>query len=155
MDLMQTELGRLLNRSRTLSTRYLWQLVFRDVRLKNLVLRWIKQDQLFKQGINEDGKVIGYYSEVTEMINPKKVAGTHYTLFDTGEFYESMKIVVLNDSIVIEANPKKTEATEYGFDVVNLFEEYGEGIIGLTTENKQKLAIEIIRRFRIELQRLL
>jgi hypothetical protein len=155
MDLMQTELGRLLNRSRTLSTRYLWQLVFRDYRLKQLVLWWIQQDQLYKKGIDENGKVIGTYSEVTEMINPKKVAGTHYTLFDTGEFYDSMKVVVLNDSIVIEANPKKTEETEFGFDVVNLFEEYGEGIIGLTTENKQKLANEVSRRFRIELNKIL
>jgi hypothetical protein len=149
---MQTELGRLLNRSRTLSTRYLWQLVFRDVRLRKMVLRWIQEDQLRKQGIDEDGDVIGEYSEFTEMINPEKVAGTHYTLFDTGEFYESMKIVVLNDSIVIEANANKVN--EDG-ETENLFQKYGEGIIGLTTENKQKLATEITRRFRIELERLL
>jgi hypothetical protein len=152
MNLMQTELGRLLNRSRTLSTRYLWQLVFRDVRLRKMVLRWIQEDQLRKQGIDEDGDVIGEYSEFTEMINPEKVAGTHYTLFDTGEFYESMKIVVLNDSIVIEANANKVN--EDG-ETENLFQKYGEGIIGLTTENKQKLATEITRRFRIELERLL
>lgn len=152
MNLMQTELGRLLNRSRTLSTRYLWQLVFRDVRLRKMVLRWIQEDQLRKQGIDEDGDVIGEYSEITEMINPEKVAGTHYTLFDTGEFYESMKIVVLNDSIVIEADANKVN--EDG-ETENLFEKYGEGIIGLTTENKQRLAIEVTRRFRIELERIL
>jgi hypothetical protein len=152
MNLMQTELGRLLNRSRTLSTRYLWQLVFRDVRLRKMVLRWIQEDQLRKQGIDEDGDVIGEYSEITEMINPEKVAGTHYTLFDTGEFYESMKIVVLNDSIVIEADANKVN--EDG-ETENLFQKYGEGIIGLTTENKQRLAIEVTRRFRIELERLL
>jgi hypothetical protein len=117
-----------------------------------MVLRWIQEDQLRKQGIDEDGDVIGEYSEFTEMINPEKVAGTHYTLFDTGEFYESMKIVVLNDSIVIEANANKVN--EDG-ETENLFQKYGEGIIGLTTENKQKLATEITRRFRIELERLL
>jgi hypothetical protein len=152
MDLMQTELGRLLNRSRTLSTSYLWQLVFRDVTLKKMVLRWIQEDQLRKQGIDEDGNVIGEYSEVTEMINPEKIAGTHYTLFDTGEFYESMRIVVLNDSIVIEADADKRNKDG---ETENLFEKYGDGIIGLTTENKQRLANELSRRFRIELHKIL
>jgi hypothetical protein len=152
MDLMQTELGRLLNRARTLKTAYLWQLVFRDVTLKKLVLRWIQEDQLRERGVDEDNEVIGYYSYITELINPEKIAGTHYTLFDTGEFYESMKIVVLNDSIVIEADADKQN--ENG-ETENLFQKYGDGIIGLTIENKQRLAIEIARRFRIELQRLL
>lgn len=117
-----------------------------------MVLRWIQEDQLRKQGIDEDGDVIGEYSEVTEMINPEKIAGTHYTLFDTGEFYESMRIVVLNDSIVIEADADKRNKDG---ETENLFEKYGDGIIGLTTENKQRLANELSRRFRIELHKIL
>ena len=112
----------------------------------------IQQDQLFKEGIDEDGDIIGTYSEWTEMLNPDKVAGSHYTLFDTGAFYESMQIVVLNDSFVVEAQPIKID--EDGKQT-NLFEKYGEGIVGLTDENKEKLAIEIKKRFIDEVNKLL
>ena len=123
-----------------------------DKTLSNMILEMIQQDQLFKEGVDEDGDIIGTYSEWTEMLNPDKVAGSHYTLFDTGEFYKSMRIVVLNDSFVVEAQPVKID--EDG-KKTNLFEKYGEGIVGLTDENKEKLAIEIKKRFIDEVNKLL
>jgi hypothetical protein len=151
MDLMKTELGKLLNRARTISSKSIWFEVFRDQNLKKMVLDWIRQDQLFEKGIDEDGDIIGTYSEFTESINPEKIAGSHYTLFDTGEFYRSMFVVVLSDSIVIDADPIKID--ENG-EKTNLFYEYGEGIVGLTDENKQKLANEVSRRFIIEVEKI-
>lgn len=152
MDLMQTQIGAVLTKFRKIRTQDIWHKVFIDKTLSTIVLEMIKQDQLFKQGIDEDGDIIGLYSEWTEMLNPDKVAGTPYTLFDTGAFYESMKIVVLNDSFVVEAQPIKID--EDG-KKTNLFEKYGEGIIGLTDENKEKLAIEIKQRFINEVNKLL
>lgn len=152
MDLMQTEIGAVLNKLRTLRTQSIWFKVFQDKTLSNMILEMIQQDQLFKEGIDEDGDIIGTYSEWTEMLNPDKVAGSHYTLFDTGEFYKSMRIVVLNDSFVVEAQPVKID--EDG-KKTNLFEKYGEGIVGLTDENKEKLAIEIKKRFIDEVNKLL
>lgn len=149
---MQTEIGAVLNKLRTIRTQDIWHKVFMDKTLSNMILEMIQQDQLFKEGIDEDGDIIGLYSEWTEMLNPEKVAGTPYTLFDTGEFYKSMRIVVLNDSFVVEAQPVKID--EDG-KKTNLFEEYGEGIIGLTDENKEKLAIEIKKRFIDEVNKLL
>lgn len=151
-DLMNTRIGALLNTARTISFAEVWMAVFRDQSLKDQVLNWIRQDQLFKQGIDENGVVIGTYSEATEMMNPSKIAGEHYTLFDTGDFYESMFIVVLRDSIVVDADPIKVD--EDG-ETTNLFNEYGDGIIGLTDENKTRLAQELIERFNIEYRRLL
>jgi len=152
MDLMQTQIGAVLTKFRNIRTQDIWHKVFIDKTLSTMVLEMIKQDQLFKQGIDEDGDIIGLYSEWTEMLNPDKVAGTPYTLFDTGAFYESMKIVVLNDSFVVEAQPIKID--EDG-KKTNLFEKYGEGIIGLTDENKEKLAVEIKQRFINEVNKLL
>lgn len=149
---MQTEIGAVLNKLRTLRTQSIWFKVFQDKTLSNMILEMIQQDQLFKEGIDEDGDIIGTYSEWTEMLNPDKVAGSHYTLFDTGEFYKSMRIVVLNDSFVVEAQPVKID--EDG-KKTNLFEKYGEGIVGLTDENKEKLAIEIKKRFIDEVNKLL
>ena len=151
-DLMNTRIGALLNTARTIKFAEVWMAVFRDQKLKDQVLNWIKQDQLFNQGIDENGNIIGTYSPVTEMINPLKEAGSHYTLFDTGEFYDSMMVVVLQDSIIIEADPIKVD--EEG-QTTNLFNEYGEGIIGLTDENKTKLAQELVGRFITEYRRLL
>ncbi len=149
---MKTELGAVLNKFRAIRTQDVWHKVFQDKSLSNMILEMIQQDQLFKEGVDEDGDIIGLYSEWTEMLNPEKVAGTPYTLFDTGEFYKSMRIVVLNDSFVVEAQPIKID--EDG-EKTNLFEKYGEGIIGLTDENKEKLAIEIKKRFIDEVNKLL
>lgn len=151
-DLMNTELGTLLNRARTIKPIEIWMSVFSDKTLKNRVLEWIQEDQLRKQGIDENGDVIGEYSEATEMINPSKMAGDHYTLFDTGEFYDSMYIVVLKDSIVIEADGLKTDGKGKTTDLIT---EFGEGILGLTEENKAKLAEELIERYVIEAEKLL
>ena len=136
-DLMDTLIGVKLRRALMLSSSLAWYEAF-DQQLKIMVLNWIKQDQLQK-GIDEDGDIIGLYSEWTEMLNPEKIAGTPYTLEDTGDFYKSMYIVVLQDSIVIEADPVK------GTD--NLFYKYGEGIIGLTEENMDKLREEVKKKY--------
>lgn len=149
MDLMKTEMGMVLNRAKNLlMMRSIWYSVFRDVAFKNKILDWIRTDQLFKEGVDEDGDIIGTYSEWTEMINPEKVAGTHYTLFDTGEFYKSMMIVVLMDaSFVIDADPIKIDDDGKQTD---LFQKYGDGIVGLTQESREKLATECIERFNRE-----
>ena len=151
--LMETEIGKILNRaSNLLFMKTIWIKVFSDVEFKNKILDWIRQDQLFKQGIDEDGDIIGTYSEFTEMINPSKVAGTPYTLFDSGEFYRSMIIYVFQTEIVIDADPIKNDSSGR---TENLFNKYGDGIIGLTDENKTKLANELVERFNKEARKLL
>lgn len=104
--------------------------------LRQQIVTWIQDDQLTKQGVDEDGDIIGFYSAYTEFLtNGEKQAGDPYTLKDTGAFYESMFVRVLRDSILIEADGQK--------DDDNLFEKYGEGIIGLTEPNMQNLIDEL------------
>ena len=67
-DLMDTLIGVKLRRALMLSSSLAWYEAF-DQQLKIMVLNWIKQDQLQK-GIDEDGDIIGLYSEWTEMLNP-------------------------------------------------------------------------------------
>jgi hypothetical protein len=132
------------------SQKDIWFRVLRDQKFKEWILDLVRQDQLFKEGVDEDNDVIGYYSEWTEMMNPKKVAGTHYTLFDTGEFYKSFILRVGKNYFEIDADPLKTN--ENG-ETTNLFYKYSESILGLTEESKDKLARELIRRFAIEVRR--
>ena len=151
-DLMQTKIGELLLKARGLSFSDIWRIVFSDQQFKTQILDWIRWEQLYNQGVDELGQIIGTYSEYTAMLNPSKAFGTPYTLHDTGAFYDSMVITVLENAIEIDADPMKTD--EFG-QTTDLFSEYGEEIIGLTDEHKTSLANELITRFQTEANRLL
>jgi hypothetical protein len=145
VSLMDTLLGQQLRRVNLLSMRVFWMTAFNDPNFKNYILDLIRNDQLFSQGIDSDGDIIGYYSEWTELMNPDKKAGTPYTLKDTGAFYESMIIYIYDNLIEIDADPiKKDEKGEE----TNLFYEYGENIIGLTDENLSKVALILADKYK-------
>lgn len=152
MDLMNTTLGDALRRAIRLKHEEIWREVFNDSDFKEQILDWIRWEQLYNEGVDELGEIIGTYSTYTEMLNPEKQAGTPYTLYDTGEFYRSMSIAILDLAIEIDADPIKTD--EFG-QTTDLFAEYGEGIIGLTDESKTKLVEELIVRYQNEASRIL
>lgn len=131
MDFMQTDLGTLIRNAKILKEASAWINSF-SVDVKDQVIYFIQKEQLFDEGVDGNNQVIGYYKPFTEQLNPLKIAGEHYTLFDTGEFYKSMYIVVLQDSFIVEANGDKSGE--------NLFLKYGDDIIGLTELSKEKLA---------------
>lgn len=118
-----------------------WMWTFlKDRDLKRDIIFLIQNDQLLKKGVDANDEVIGYYSQLTESIsNGRKRFNTHYTLKDTGEFFASMFVAVLKDSFIIDADGQK------GKD--NLFEKYGDEIIGLTDENLQKVIERIKEGF--------
>ena len=102
---------------------------------KNQVLEWIQKDQLTRQGVDADGNVLGYYSRLTEMISRgRKQEGDRYTLEDTGDFYKSMYITVLRNSIEIDGDVDKFKDQNW----------YTSRILGLTDENFTKL-IETVK----------
>lgn len=130
-------LYQLLNRaSLRLSQKVLFMEIMRKPYIKKFIIEELIQKDQLQKGMDEDGDIIGYYSEFTESINPEKRAGTPYTLKDTGDFYKSMFITVNTNYIEIDADPIKTD--ENG-EQTNLFYKYTESIIGLTEESKEKL----------------
>jgi hypothetical protein len=125
----------------------IWNHVFSDKDFQTWILDLIRDDQLMEKGVNEDGQIIGYYTQYTEeLTNGRKKAGEPYNLFDTGDFYKSMLILLGTDYFEIDADPIKENA--------NLFTKFGEGIIGLTEESLDKLREETKRRYAIEIDRL-
>jgi len=125
----------------------IWNHVFSDKDFQVWILDLIRDDQLMEKGVDETGKIIGTYSWATQNIyNSSKIEGEHYTLFDTGDFYKSMLILLGTNYFEIDADPIKENA--------NLFTKYGEGIIGLTEESLEKLREETKRRYAIEIDRL-
>jgi hypothetical protein len=151
-DLMNTRIGDLLNKATRITFADVWKEVFRDEQFKTEILDWIRWDQLYNEGVDEFGQIIGTYSRATEMFNPEKLEGTPFTLYDTGEFYNSMMIEVFDDYIEINGDGLKVD--EFG-QTTDLFQEYGYEIIGLTDESKEKLAQELIDRFNYEYKQLL
>lgn len=139
IDFLDNELGAILKRSKLLFDSVVWFESF-DTELKNKILDWVRYDQLWK-GIDEDGDIMGLYSEWTEKINPEKVAGTPYTLKDTGAFYKSLFIDVLTEYFVIDGDGLKVDPVT-GI-TTDLFKWLGDGIVGLTDESQEKLAQEL------------
>ena len=103
--------------------------------VKKIIIELIQVNQLTNKGVDKFNDVIGLYSPVTEMINPKKIAGTPFTLDDTGQFYRSMFVVVMKQSIIIEATANKMEEQEW----------WSTDILGLNEESLQ-IYITLIRK---------
>lgn len=93
------------------------------------IIEFVQQDQLMKMGVDGQDRIIGFYSYLTSLINPKKRFNTPYTLYDTGEFYRSMYVRVLLDAITIEGETRKMEDKKWWTDK----------ILTLTDENTIKL----------------
>lgn len=110
---------------------------------QEVILNLIKYNQLTGKGINEFGEIIGRYSPLTEEINPEKVAGTPYTLKDSGEFYNSMTVTPMADGFLVDADDVKTGYARSGNEIIQkttkLFDLYGDSIVGLTEESKEEL----------------
>lgn len=138
VDVMNTEIGVKLRSAKLLSEAVAWyDSLSPDVTKK--ILDWIRYDQLFNQGIDSDGDLLGTYSYLTQILSGgRKKWGDHYTLYDTGDFYRGMFVVVLKDSLVVDSDEAVKE------DGTNLFYKYGDNIVGLTDENMAKL-IEVLR----------
>lgn len=124
-----------------------WMTSF-DGDLEDEIWKLIVIEQLDKKGVNELDQVIGLYSRRTEEIDPRKKAGTPYTLNDTSAFINSIAVQVGNDFFTVNGNGQKSNT--------NLFERYGDGIIGLTPDNlaivKEMLKDKFINYVRKSLQ---
>ena len=120
------------------------------------VLNWIEEanrKQLLTGKNSFDVKLSdigGGYSDLTLLLSPQKQRDT-VNLLDTGEFHKSITAKVGSDLLQIDANPFKTD--DNGNDT-NLYNRWGEDIIGLNEENlqelidtlKDKLIIEILKQ---------
>lgn len=142
IDVMQTAIGERVKKTKLLFDSLAWQKVI-DADIRRKILTMIQQHQLMRSGIDSTGKVIGYYSWMTEaMSKGRKKEGQPYNLYDTGEFYKQMFVVALNDGLLVDSDGADKEDT-------NLFREYGDNIVGLTDENLGKL-VEALRPKYIE-----
>ncbi len=104
--------------------------------LEDLIIELNTEDQLFKRGVDSTGKSLGEYAASTKIL--KQDDGLPFdrvTLFQEGDFYKTWRVFMRNGDIIIEADGDK--------DDKNLFDVYGEEVVGLTEENLQIVIDEI------------
>ena len=146
IDLKETEPYIRAKRAKTLLNEgIVWLDTFRNGQVRKKILDWIRLDQLKARGVDANEEVIGFYSFLTSRINPQKRFNTHYTLEDTGDFYRSMFIQVLIDSLIIDANTEKMEDQEW----------WRDSIVDLTEDNLQRLADVYKEALQAEARRIL
>lgn len=146
--LMAKRVERLLSRSREGEV---FRIVLDVVEVKKLVRQLNTVKQLRTEHVDAFGDALfskrhrsGVYSKTTEIISKgRKIAGTPYTLFDTGDFFKSWTVNVVKGAIIIDANPIK-EGTPFGG--TNLFEEYGQ-LLGLTDDSLRVFVGAVKGRF--------
>ncbi len=130
--------------------------VFVIPEIKQFIIRLNLVDQLYTQGIDVNDKIIGTYSYMTALMAGEehyiynglvsvKKKGEPYTLYDSGEFYDSFKVVIKKGGFVIEANTVKPDK-----DLMD----YGE-ILGLTEESKYELSQKMLPLLRKSLRQYL
>lgn len=108
---------------------------------EDVIVSAIKDDQLYRRGINGDGKKIMSYAPYTPYtIRIKQKKGqptTRVTLCDTEDFYNSMYLVIDDDGFYITADDWKTE---------ELKAKYGDKIFRLTNDNFNRILRSHIRK---------
>lgn len=114
--------------------------------VKKIILDLIRESQLRSKGIDQNESIIGFYSRATEIIsNGRKKQGTPFTLYDTGEFYRSMFIVVLKESITIDANYTKMQDQDWWtIDILGLTEKNLDVYAQMVRQNYIKYARRIL-----------
>jgi hypothetical protein len=119
--------------------------VFFIPEIQKFIIRLNLVDQLYTEGLDANDKIIGTYSYLTALskgeehyiynglVSVKKY-DEPYTLYETGEFYESFKVKVLKDGFVIEANTVKPDK-----DLMDLGE-----VVGLNTQSRNDLSKKMV-----------
>ena len=140
--------------AKNLSEKVLFRIIFNETEVQDLIIDLNRFDQLFKESELADGQIIDKnYSRFTELatieenavftfqnsqgetFSRQKTQGDPYFLFDTGEFYKSFKVKILDDGFVVQADTLKDDGT----DLMT----YGK-ILGLTNESRNEIIKKIL-----------
>tara|TARA_R110000772_G_scaffold36091_6_gene86619 strand:+ start:809 stop:1276 length:468 start_codon:yes stop_codon:yes gene_type:complete len=152
MDILINRLNKI---KEELNASIIWKKVFSKRSIQDFIIDNLLQDNQLRKsitGLNQPirDKVTGSttYAILTEVLtNGRKKAGDPYNLYDSGDFYNSMIVLLGNKFFEIKADPIKENA--------NLYNKYGEEIIWLSEDSKDKLRERLKEEYRIELRNIL
>jgi hypothetical protein len=99
--IMETIAGERIKKTKLLFDSVAWFTALNPL-VKKQILDWIRDDQLTAKGEDEDGDVIGEYSQATEIFSGgRKQEDDPFDLNNTGAFYRSMFVQALSDGLII------------------------------------------------------
>lgn len=117
--------------------------VLRDPAFAEMVLDLNRIDQLFKEGVDSNNRKLfsftpqqPYAPFTIERKIERNLPHDHVTLFHTGEFYASFRLIIFEQAFEITANPIKDDS--------NLFDDFGIDILGLNDRSKELLVSRLI-----------
>lgn len=117
--------------------------LFQNGDFRKLIIDLNTIDQLYNQGVDSRGRSLGDYTAYTKSLKQAKGQRTdHITLKDTGEFYNSFRIILNGNALQIIADPIKEDT--------NLFQEFGIDIVGLTEDSMSVVttkALQLIKPY--------
>ena len=137
------DIERLLNNLNKLNINDIFYSLWSDNKVQNYIIKLNtsgeKTSQLYSLGVDANGVALGDYTFNTIQM---KLAGDgnkrvdHITLTDSGDFYKSFVVAPNKKGFELKADPITDDGT-------NLFDRFGEDVVGLTKDN-QKLLIGFI-----------
>jgi hypothetical protein len=125
----------LVERTKRLSEGKVFVLTFENQNLKSLVIK-LNKDQLRASQLANDTLIPFIYSD--KSIELGKRPG-RWTLFDTGELYDSFKVVSVTEEAIVEY----ADLVKEDIDFEETFDRYGS-VIGLNTESRTILIEEAL-----------
>lgn len=123
-----------------------FEVIGNDKEFQEEILDLNRLGQLFTKGEDNQGTDLNQltqsgfgYAESTKAIKRRKGQPTsRVTLFDTGDFYKSFRLIVAPTFIDIQANGQKDDS--------NLFDDFGDDIVGLSDESIALLQDKMLPR---------
>ena len=121
---------------------------------KEYILFLNRIEQIFNEGVDIEGNIMGVYARSTEIIQgresfkygnsktKRKTAGEPYFLIDSSQLFDSFDVTINQNEFTIQARTIKE-----GEDLIAKFGEF----IGLTNESEFKLISYLIPQLQIEL----
>lgn len=127
----------------------------RNPEIQKRILDLVRIEQLFKKGVDGDGRDLntmtqsgfGYSASTKARKRRKNQPTNRVTLFDTGEFYKSFRLILNRSEFHIEAQGQKPNG--------NLFDDFGNAIIDLSNESIDRVVEMLIPLLPKETLRLL
>lgn len=151
---MFKSLKRVAKNATNLKTKVLFQIIFSKTEVQDLIIDLNRFNQLFKESEQSTGAEIdGSYSRLTglatsetnavftfrnstgDSFSRQKTQGESYFLLDSGDFYKSFKVKILDDGFTIQADTLKDDGTD--------LLKYGS-LLGLTKESRSEIIKKIL-----------
>lgn len=127
-------LSTLVNNIKGLSEGKVFKLTFSDPKLKSLVIS-LNKDQLRASQLSNDTDIPFVYSKASEAFG--KTPGKKWTLHDTGELYDSFKVMQVTEEFILEFGDLEKEDRD--------FEELFNGnVLGMNSESMEILISEAL-----------